>query len=168
MSPRRHDHASGLTGSRLTEPVRVGLRVAADAAAQGRHPATVALGRLLEAAPWATTAVTGLDETVSEGAGCVHTDPETWFPPAGDRHDGSPELRARERERAGRLCAGCPVTAPCLALSYALDTTGAHGVWGGLSATDRRELRPLWAELGRRLTPPRPAPHAAPWTGEHR
>jgi len=167
VSPRRHDHDSRLTGSRLTEPERVGLRVAVDAAGQGRRPPTVALGRLLEAAPWATTAVTGLDETVSEGAGCVHADPETWFPPAGDNDDGSPELRAQERRRAGRLCAGCPVAAPCLALSYALGATGVHGVWGGLSAADRRELRPLWAELGRRLTPP-PRTHAASWTGEHR
>jgi len=149
--------------------VRVGLRVAADAAGQGRHPATVAVGRLLEAAPWATTAVTGLDETVSEGAGCVHADPETWFPAAGDNDNGSPELRAQERRRAGRLCAGCPVAAPCLALSYALRATGAHGVWGGLSAADRRELRPLWAELGRRLTAARPAPTpVTPPTGEHR
>ncbi len=64
-----------------------------------------------------------------ESAVCAQTDPEMWFPDKG----GSIRL-------AKRICASCPVTAPCLA--YALDHGERFGVWGGLSERERRLLRP--------------------------
>lgn len=49
--------------------------------------------------------------------------------------DGETELIAA----AKRVCAHCPVQAKCLA--WALDAGQDYGVWGGLSAAERRELR---------------------------
>jgi len=63
-----------------------------------------------------------------ESAVCAQTDPEMWFPDKG----GSIRL-------AKRICASCPVTAPCL--DYALDHGMRHGVWGGLTERERRLLR---------------------------
>jgi WhiB family transcriptional regulator, redox-sensing transcriptional regulator len=40
---------------------------------------------------------------------------------------------------AKRVCAGCPVRQECL--QYALDHEEAFGVWGGLSARERRNLK---------------------------
>lgn len=40
---------------------------------------------------------------------------------------------------AKAICATCPVTAECLA--FAMDEREDYGVWGGLSARDRRMLR---------------------------
>lgn len=62
----------------------------------------------------------------------------TWFPERGD------DLRP-----AKAICAGCPVLEACGALAAELDTDGRlQGIWAGLSARDRRRLRP--ADWGRR------------------
>ncbi|MBW4717887.1 WhiB family transcriptional regulator [Saccharothrix sp. SC076] len=55
-----------------------------------------------------------------------------------------------DRELAARMCSGCPVRAECLEVE--LRTAGATtlGVWGGLSADDRRALYLLWAQRGDR------------------
>ena len=64
-------------------------------------------------------------------------DPDEWFPLTTDV--------ARAREQAARaiaICAGCPVRADCLELSLRHSFgIGAHGVWGGLVAEERRALR---------------------------
>lgn len=62
-------------------------------------------------------------------APCAQTDPELWFPEKG----GS----TRE---ARRLCRQCPFLAACR--SWALDHPSAagEGIWGGLSARQRRQL----------------------------
>ena len=41
-------------------------------------------------------------------------------------------------DQARRICADCPVKAPCLeyALTYRID----HGVWGGASERERRRI----------------------------
>lgn len=39
---------------------------------------------------------------------------------------------------AKRICAGCPVREECL--DYALEHDEAFGVWGGLSARERRDI----------------------------
>jgi WhiB family redox-sensing transcriptional regulator len=39
---------------------------------------------------------------------------------------------------AKKICAGCPVRLKCL--SYALENDIASGVWGGLTAGERRRL----------------------------
>ena len=41
-------------------------------------------------------------------------------------------------EAAQRICAGCPVTSPCL--EYALANHIDHGVWGGASERERRRI----------------------------
>lgn len=60
---------------------------------------------------------------------CQQVDPELFFPEKG----GS----TRE---AKRICAACPVRANCL--QFALDHAEQFGVYGGLSAGERRRLRP--------------------------
>lgn len=56
-----------------------------------------------------------------------------------------------DRELAARMCAGCPARDECLELE--LRTAGADtvGVWGGLSADDRRALYPHWLQRGERV-----------------
>jgi WhiB family redox-sensing transcriptional regulator len=58
---------------------------------------------------------------------CAETDPEAFFPEKG----GSNRL-------AKRVCAGCPVAEECLA--YAVEHEIDFGVWGGLSARQRRGM----------------------------
>jgi WhiB family transcriptional regulator, redox-sensing transcriptional regulator len=41
-------------------------------------------------------------------------------------------------EVALRICAHCPVRTPCL--NYALSNRIEHGVWGGASEQDRRQM----------------------------
>lgn len=68
-------------------------------------------------------------------AACRGQPSSAFFPPTGERG------RARElREfRAKLLCVGCPVLEQCR--SHALDAAEPYGIWGGLTAAERRELR---------------------------
>lgn len=62
-----------------------------------------------------------------EFATCAGADDETFFPGNG-------------RTRAAReFCTVCPVMAECLA--YALERPWLTGVWGGVSAHERRDMR---------------------------
>lgn len=65
-------------------------------------------------------------------AACVDVDPDVFFPKV-----GQPLGLARE------VCASCPVVAECLA--YAVENHIVDGVWGGLTARERRgvSLRPV-------------------------
>jgi len=63
-----------------------------------------------------------------ERALCQQTDPEAFFPEKG-----------RSPREAKRICARCEVTTECLA--YALGHDERFGVWGGLSAGERRKLK---------------------------
>ena len=56
-------------------------------------------------------------------------DPEAWFP---EPHD----LRAIRYAKA--LCAACPARAACLAAALARNEPA--GIWGGLTAYERRSL----------------------------
>lgn len=59
---------------------------------------------------------------------CAQSDPEQWFPEKG------------ESTRAAKaVCAMCPAIAACL--ETALENDEQHGVWGGLSPQERRELK---------------------------
>src|ERR1700694_1770493 len=58
---------------------------------------------------------------------CRELDPATFFP-----SDGVGVEVAR------RICADCPVKAPCL--EYALYNRIEHGVWGGASERERRRI----------------------------
>jgi WhiB family redox-sensing transcriptional regulator len=64
-----------------------------------------------------------------------HTDAEcrrhpelTWFP-----------TLSYQAAPAKRVCAACPVRVECLA--YAISKSDLDGIWGGLSAKERRRLR---------------------------
>ena len=61
-------------------------------------------------------------------------------------------------DRAKQVCAKCPVAGECL--DYALDLPeNPHGVWGGLSAVERRPMR---RERHGGLGLNRPIEHGAP------
>lgn len=64
----------------------------------------------------------------TDDALCAQTDPEAFFVEKGGT-----------TQPAKAVCARCPVTAACL--QHALDTDQAFGVWGGLSAIERRALK---------------------------
>lgn len=55
-------------------------------------------------------------------------------PPQPERRD---EKAERER-RAKAICAACSVREPCL--DYALRIREPHGIWGGLTENERRQL----------------------------
>jgi Transcription factor WhiB len=96
---------------------------------------------------------------------CWGADPEV-FHPAGESGPGVAAAEAAAR----RVCAGCPVRGACAAL--ALSPTESHtvlgdgtpapvayapdGVYGGLTAAERRVLAPAWRSL-RRLAAGGPA-----------
>ncbi|MEU9689238.1 WhiB family transcriptional regulator [Amycolatopsis japonica] len=65
-------------------------------------------------------------------AACRGEDPELFFPVT----ETGPG--ARQAARAKAVCARCPVVSACLA--YAVDNGLAHGVFGGLTGSERRQL----------------------------
>ena len=76
-------------------------------------------------------------------------DPDQWYPvsiePARARHEAAAAIA---------VCTSCPVRAQCLELSLRQWDIGQYGVWGGLVATDRADLRRRWpaAYRGRHRT----------------
>ena len=66
---------------------------------------------------------------------CRATDSEVFFPPAHFEH--KPERESREAQ-AKAICAGCPVKAACL--DWALAVREPHGVWGGTSEIERKQI----------------------------
>ena len=68
-----------------------------------------------------------MDESWMHQGLCREEPPTTFFP-----SDGVGVELAR------RICAGCPVQAPCL--EYALLHRIDHGVWGGCSERERRRI----------------------------
>ena len=73
-----------------------------------------------------------------ERAACRDVDPEIFFP------TGVGVLTARQVVRAKAVCQRCPVRAECL--RWAQFHASGDGVWGGLDAEERRELRRRRAE----------------------
>jgi WhiB family redox-sensing transcriptional regulator len=68
-------------------------------------------------------------------AACRGPHSAVFYPPSSfERRD---EKAARE-VRAKEICRTCPVKAPCL--EYALKIRENHGIWGGLSESERRNL----------------------------
>lgn len=66
---------------------------------------------------------------------CRTTDSDVFFPPP----TFEPKEARREREaKAKAICSGCPVRVECLEWSIAIQEP--HGVWGGLSETERRRV----------------------------
>ena len=72
-------------------------------------------------------------------------DPDQWFPVSAE------EDKARHEAAAAiAVCSSCLVRVGCLALSLQHWDIGQHGVWGGLVAAERAQLR-RWiaADYGR-------------------
>jgi WhiB family redox-sensing transcriptional regulator len=69
-----------------------------------------------------------LDQFWRMDALCAQTDPDLFFPDVGERN---PAAKA--------VCGRCAVREPCLA--FALDNREVYGIWGGLSADERKKLR---------------------------
>lgn len=65
-------------------------------------------------------------------AACRDEDPELFFP-VSNMGPG-----AQQTARAKAVCARCPVRAECL--SYALENGLDHGIFGGLTEHERRDL----------------------------
>jgi len=67
----------------------------------------------------------------SQGICATHEDPDLWFP-----EDGQWKKAAEARA----LCRTCPVQDQCAL--FARDTNQRYGVWGGISAGQRRQAVP--------------------------
>ena len=63
-------------------------------------------------------------------AACRGVDPETFYPPRGDR---------AAVQRARKVCRRCPVAVECLA--FAVERRDPFGVWGGTTRNERVALR---------------------------
>jgi len=71
---------------------------------------------------------------------CRDEDPEAWFPLGGDNTYVKESAAHLElAEEAKTICRRCPAISNCLA--WALETGQDHGVWGGLTAYERRALK---------------------------
>jgi WhiB family redox-sensing transcriptional regulator len=79
--------------------------------------------------------VARLDDAWQLRAACRGPHADIFFPPA--RPERKEERAAREEE-AKAICASCRVRAACL--DYALRIREPHGVWGGLSEIERKQL----------------------------
>ena len=84
---------------------------------------------------------------------CMQTDPEVFFP-AGNGEAWN------ETRKAKAMCQTCPVIFECA--TYALAAGEEHGVWGGLSANELRQIRrghrsaPKLRKLAAKETQPHP------------
>lgn len=66
---------------------------------------------------------------------CRGEDSSFFFAPS---HFETREEKLGREGKAKSICARCPVREPCLA--YALRIREPHGVWGGLTELERRQL----------------------------
>lgn len=76
--------------------------------------------------------MTSKDRRWRQRAACARpgVDPEWFYPPK----NGS-------GKRAKRVCAGCPVQAPCLKDALSLRLADDHGIRAGTTARERARLR---------------------------
>ncbi|MFJ3497829.1 WhiB family transcriptional regulator [Streptomyces sp. NPDC086091] len=66
-------------------------------------------------------------------AACREEDPELFFP------IGTTGIALVQAEEARAVCRRCPVRQPCL--NWALASGQPDGVWGGMSESERRNLK---------------------------
>lgn len=76
-----------------------------------------------------------VDETWQTKAACRGPQAAVFFPPS--QFERKDEKLERE-ERAKEICQGCSVREPCL--EYAVSIREPHGIWGGLSEQERKQL----------------------------
>ena len=75
------------------------------------------------------------EELWQEKAACRGPDRRVFFPPSWpERRDD----RDRRETRAKAICTQCSVRGECL--DYALRIREQHGIWGGLTELERRNL----------------------------
>jgi WhiB family redox-sensing transcriptional regulator len=67
-----------------------------------------------------------------EGAACAGEDPELWFP-------SEAATAASTAATAKEICSGCPIVEECA--EYAIPIAELVGVWGNLTAAQRRQKR---------------------------
>ena len=80
---------------------------------------------------WAELGLTPDTLAWHDAAACRETDPDAFYPDVDDPFQRSTVAAAK------RVCQGCPVRTACL--DYALTHGEKHGIWGGLTVTERRE-----------------------------
>jgi Transcription factor WhiB len=129
MSPPRTTRIGGRADWALMTATQDAYAVSSSPGRLRQLPAQDRFGRLAETALWAL---------VVRHARCSDSglDPDQWFPVSND-----PGRARQEAAAAIAICAICPVRGPCLALSLHRWDLGQHGVWGGLIAADRAQLR---------------------------
>lgn len=76
-----------------------------------------------------------MDDLWQAKAACRGPQSSVFFPPA--HFERKDEKEAREA-RAKAICGSCPVRRPCL--DYALRIREPHGIWGGLSEAERKQI----------------------------
>ena len=67
-------------------------------------------------------------------ANCKTVDPELFFP-TGEKSG----FDLDQIDKAKAVCMGCAVLSQCL--EYALETNQEFGIWGGMSATERKNFK---------------------------
>lgn len=76
-----------------------------------------------------------LDQSWQLRAGCRGPESALFFPPSHTERRGERGVR---EARAKSLCRTCEVRAECL--GYALQIEEPHGIWGGLTESERRSM----------------------------
>lgn len=88
-----------------------------------------------------------------EQAACLSADPDLFFA------DGDDAKSRADREMARQICGRCPSRPDCL--SDALERDERAGMWGGLTADERRGLIP-YRPVARKAAPRRETADGAP------
>lgn len=73
--------------------------------------------------------MTAIEDLLDGGAACVGGDRALWF--------AHTKTQPRQTATARAICRGCPVRVQCL--DYALSRRIWNGMWGGLTAEERRD-----------------------------
>jgi WhiB family redox-sensing transcriptional regulator len=75
------------------------------------------------------------DDVWQARAACRGPQAAIFFPPA---HAERKEEKAERESRAKEICATCCVRRDCL--EYAIRIREPHGIWGGLSESERKQM----------------------------
>lgn len=78
-----------------------------------------------------------IHETWHLKAACRGPESTLFFPPSLPERREEREMR---EAKAKMICAQCGVQGDCL--EFAIRVREPHGIWGGLTETDRRRLQP--------------------------
>lgn len=156
-TPEQSRHGAEVVRIPDPDPVAMAHEVLADprfAVAKEAAAATEAKrNALLAAAPFVETSKEQLDTMLRGRGNCAGEDLADYFPPY-PHEPAHGACRVEERDRAERLCGGCPLRGQCVAFDYACADGHVQHVWGilgGLGARDRRELMSPWMELRARV-----------------